>query len=492
MVSAGLSATLAGCVVGPDYAPPAAPLASGYTKEPLRDTVAAGRRTGAQTFDSGGEVAGQWWKVYRSAPLDRLVEEAVANNPSLEAAQASLEAAQEQVEAQEGTLYPSLTGDGLASYRKDPNGGLQSVLNNQNRYTYALYTPRVAISFAPDIFGKDRRQIESLAAKAEGKRFDLEAAYLTLTTNVVLAAIEEAALRGEIAATNKVISAQADVLNLYTKELALGEIPRAEMVQQQANLSVSQLRLPPLEKRLAVQRNLLTALAGRLPSAEVEQSFTLAALRLPAKLPVSLPSQLVERRPDVRVADALVHQASADLGVAIANRLPQFMISSNDGSTAITLAQLATTGPFYSIIGTASQPLFDAGTLYHKKRAAEDVLMEQQARYKQVVLSAFQNVADALRALQIDGKAVAAAAAAEKATSASFELVRKERVLGVTNSVQVFVAEQTYLAALVTASQTRANQYADTAALFQALGGGWWNRDDVKAPRPDGDFFKFL
>ena len=479
--------------MGPDYVPPPAPEARGFTKEPPRNPLAdAAEKSRVATFEAGGDVPGKWWKVYHSAALDRLVEEALANNPSLEAAQASLIAAQEEVAAQEGTLYPSLTGDGLASYRKDPNGGLQSVLNNQNRYNYALYTPRVAISFAPDIFGKDRRQIESLTAKATARQFDLEAAYLTLTTNVVLAAIDEAAVRGEIAAINKVIAAQTDVLNLYTKELALGEIPRAEVIQQQANLSVSQLRLPPLEKRLAVQRNLLTALAGRLPSAEVEQTFTLAALKLPTKLPVSLPSQLIEQRPDVRVADALVHQASADLGVAIANRLPQFMISSNDGSSAITLAQLATTGPFYSIIGTASQPLFDAGTLYHRKRAAEDVLTEQQARYKQVVLAAFQNVADALRALQIDGKAVVAAAAAEKATAASFELVRKERVLGATNSVQVFVAEQSYLSALVTASQTRANQYADTAALFQALGGGWWNRGDVKSPRPDGDFFKFL
>ena len=409
---------LGGCLAGPDYHPPVPPVASGYGPGTARDpSAAAGLRTAQggsaqQHFVAGGEVSGHWWTAFGSPALDRLVEEALARNPTLEVAQATLAAANEDVLAQAGTLLPSATLHGLASERRDPNGGLQSVLNNQQQYRYALFTPRVAISYAPDIFGSNRRLIEQLEARAEARRFELEAAYVTLATNVVLAAIEEAALRGEIAATNRVIAAQNDVLELYRKELALGAIPQSELVQQQAAVAVSQLLLPPLEKALARQRNLLAALAGRLPSEAVDATFTLSSLRLPTRLPVALPSQLVEQRPDVRAADALVHEAGAALGVAVANRLPQFNITSNDGASGISFAKLASSGGFYSIIGTVSQPLFDAGTLYHRQRAAQDRLDAAEARHKEVVIRAFQNVADVLRALQIDGKAVAAATAA--------------------------------------------------------------------------------
>ncbi len=493
-----ISTGLAGCAVGPNYGLPAPPETIGYTKESLREPFgASGIKTAqggsaAQRFVAGADVQARWWSAFGSPALTRLVDEALAHNPSLDVAQASLAAAYEEAEAQNGTLLPTLTGHALASYQEAPNGGLQSPLVNQQRYTYALYTPRASIAYSPDIFGGDRRLIESLEAQAEAKRYELEVTYLTLTTNVVLAAIQEAALRSEIVATNKVVATQKDILSLYQKEVALGQIARAEVMQQQANLSVSQLLLPPLEKQLAIQRNLLAALAGRLPSDEVAQTFTLASLRLPTKLPVSLPSDLVEQRPDLRAADALVHSAGAEVGVALANRLPRFSITSDDGGSGITFGKLAQSGGFYSIVGTVSQPLFDAGTLYHKQRAAEDRLTAAQANYKVRVLAAFREVADALRSLQIDAKAVAAATAAEKATSNSFELVRKEQTVGISSSLQVFLSQQTYLTALVASARTKADQYADTAALFQVLGGGWWNRRDVAPPRPRNDFFKFL
>ncbi len=492
-------AGLGGCTVGPDYAPPAAPLASRYTKEPLRQPAGAeGVRTAqggtaAQTFAPGADLSGHWWTLFGSKALDRLVEEALANNPNLEAAQAALERSYEDVLAQRGTLYPSVSTNGQASYQKAPGGGLQSPLTNQSRFTYALFTPRLAVSYAPDLFGGAQRQIESLQARVENQRFQLEAAYLTLTTNVVLAAIQEAALREQIAMTRKVIDAQTAILDLYAKEFALGQIAQADVVQQQAALAVSQQLLAPLERQLAIQRNLLTALAGRLPNDPVAQSFTFSALRLPTRLPVSFPSDLVRQRPDVQAADAFVHQASADVGVALANRLPQFKISSDGGSSAINLTELAT-GPagFYSVVGAVAQPLFDAGTLYHRQRASQDSLIEAQARYKSTVISAFQNVADSLRALQSDAQVVKAASAAEAATSKSFDLLRKERTAGAANVLQVFVSQQAYLSALTTSVQAKAAQYADTVALFQALGGGWWNRADEKPPRPDDDVFKFL
>ncbi len=489
----------AGCAVGPDFVAPSDPQVAGYTKGPLKDPrAAAGVATSQggsadQDFVHGADIPGEWWRLFRSKALNRLVEEALANNPSLDAAQATLRMARENILAQKGTLFPTVGFNGLASRQKVPGGDLQSPLQNPNQLLYSLYTPQVQVAFTPDVFGGNRRQIESLEAQAENQRFQLEAAYLTLTSNVVLAAIQEASLRAQIDATKRVIQAQTEVLQLYNKQLSLGQVAGADVVQQQAQLSVSQQLLPPLEKQLAQQRNLLTALVGRFPSEEVTQTFTLASLKLPTKLPVSLPSSLVQQRPDVKAAEAAVHQASADLGVAVANRLPQFTITANGGSSATRIAQLATSAAsFYGIVGTIAQPLFDAGTLYRRQRASEEALNVAQAQYRAVVISAFQNVADVLRALQSDADAVAAAGAAEKATGESVGLIRKQFEAGAVNSATLLIAQQAYLSALVNSASARANQYADTAALFQALGGGWWNRMDVRSPRPETDPARFL
>jgi NodT family efflux transporter outer membrane factor (OMF) lipoprotein len=494
-----LALGLNACAVGPDYVAPLDPPVTRYTKERLKNPSAADaiRTTQGgsadQSFVSGADIPGQWWTLFRSKALNRLVEEALANNPTLEAAQATLQVARQNVEAQKGTLFPTVTANPQAQGAKAPGLDLQSPLQNQNRYFYSLYTPQLAISFNPDVFGGNRRQIESLEAQAENQRFQLEAAYLSLTANVVAAAIQEASLRAQIDATKRVIQAQTEVLQLYNKQLSLGQIAGADVVQQQAALSLSQQLLPPLERQLAQQRNLLTALAGRLPSEEVGETFTLAQLHLPTKLPVSLPSRLVQQRPDVKAAEAQVHQASADVGVAVANRLPQFNITATGGASAVRLAQLASPGAaFFSIIGQATQPLFDAGTLYRRQRASEETLVGVQAQYRATVIGAFQNVADALRALQSDARAVAAASAAEKATAQSVELIRKQYTAGSVNGAVVLLAQQGYLQALVTQAQARANQYADTAALFQALGGGWWNRMDVAPNPPETDPAKFL
>jgi len=498
-VLAALPGLLGGCMVGPDFVPPTEPPVTRYTREPLAnptatDTVTTRQGGSAdQNFIAGADVPGQWWTLFHSGPLNRLVEEALANNPNLDAAQAALRIAQQNVEAQRGTLFPVVTANGLGSRQKVPGGALQSPLNDQRQLFYSLYTPQVTVSFTPDVFGGNQRQIESLEAQAENQRFQLEAAYLSLTANVVLAAIQEASLRAQIDATKRVIQAQTEVLTLYNKQLSLGQIAGADVVVQQAALSVSMQLLPPLEKQLAIQRNLLTALVGRFPSEEISQTFTLASLRLPTRLPVSLPSNLVQQRPDVKAAEANVMQASALVGVAVANRLPQFNITANGGSSAVKIAQLASSAAtFYGIVGTVAQPIFDAGTLFRRQRAAEETLDQAQAQYRAVVIGAFQNVADALRALQSDAQAVAAAAAAEKATSQSLDLIRKQYTAGAINSTQVLIAQQSYLSAIVTSAAARANQYADTAALFQALGGGWWNRNDVRPPKRERDPAPFL
>ncbi|MDP4023651.1 efflux transporter outer membrane subunit [Methylobacterium sp. NEAU 140] len=490
---------LSACAVGPNFVAPEDPPVTRYTRERLQNPSAADavrtRQGGSadQSFVSGADIPGQWWTLFRSKALNRLVEQALANNPTLEAAQASLRIAQQNVLAQKGTLYPSLTATPQAQGSRAPGLDLQSPLLNPTNYLYSLYTPQAVVSYNPDVFGGNRRQIEALEATTENQRFQLEAAYLALTANVVAAAIQEAALRAEIDATRKVIQAQTEVLGLYNKQLSLGQIAGADVVQQQAALALSQQLLPPLEKQLAQQRNLLTALAGRLPSEEVSETFTLAALRLPTKLPVSLPSRLVQQRPDVKAAEALVHQASANVGVAVANRLPQFNLTVTGGSSAVQIAQLTNPGAaFFTILGQTTAPIFDAGTLFRRQRASEEALTVAQAQYKATVITAFQNVADVLRALQADARAVAAAEAAERATGESLSLIRKQYTAGAVNSSQVLIAQQGYLSALVTSASARATQYADTAALFVALGGGWWNRADVAPPPPETDPAKFL
>jgi NodT family efflux transporter outer membrane factor (OMF) lipoprotein len=304
--------------------------------------------------------------------------------------------------------------------------------------------------------------------------FQLEAAYLTLTSNVVTAAIEEASLRGQIEATKRVIAIERHLLDILKRQFDAGQAAKADVLAQEAALAAAEQLLPPLEKQLAQQRDLLTALAGQLSSDEVAQKFDLGHLKLPTNLPVSLPSKLVDQRPDVRAAEANMHAASAQIGVAIAARLPSFTISGNAGATAFSIAELFTPGTnFYTLVGNATQPIFDGFTLYHKQKAAEAGLDQAEAEYRATVISAFQNVADALRALQADPRAVQAAAHAEETAKASLDIVETQLNAGQVNQLAVLNAQQTYLTAVITHVQAQANRLSDTAALFMALGGGW-------------------
>jgi NodT family efflux transporter outer membrane factor (OMF) lipoprotein len=291
-------------------------------------------------------------------------------------------------------------------------------------------------------------------------------------------------LRGQIAATEQIIKADADQLELVRKQLAIGSASRADLLTQQAALAQTRATLPPLRKQLAQQRNQLAALAGGFPSQELGVEFDLDGLQLPTDLPLSLPSQLVEQRPDVRAAEAQFHAASANLGVAIANQLPQFSITGMLGTEALGFSNLFTpaTG-VWSIAGGITQTLFDAGTLLHKKRAAAAGLEQAAAQYRGTVITAFQNVADALRALQFDADTLHEQAAAEKAASDSLELARVQYRAGALSYLNLLNADRTWQQARVGLVQAEAARFADTAALFQALGGGWWHRSDVAAAR---------
>ena len=477
-----LLACLGACAVGPDFERPAAPDVEGYTPAALPAQTVSAELTGgeAQRFVQGLDIPGQWWALFHSEALNVLIQEAVKNNPTLPAAEAALRLAWENVYAEEGAFFPTAVVSYSPSRNKTATG-ITFTAASSGKPWFTLHTAQVVVAYAPDVFGGTRRAVESLMATAEFQRFQLEAAYLTLTSNVVAAAVQEASVRGQIAATQEIIKIQTDSLDILRKQFALGQVAGADVAAVEAILAQAQTTLPPLQKQLAVQRDLLTALIGRLPSQEPAEKFELASLQLPLDLPVSLPSKLVEQRPDVQSAETQLHTASAQVGVAIAAMLPQFTLTGNAGTTGNQIGQLFMLPgtAFWSLAGNTAQTIFDAGTLLHKKRAADAAFDQAEAMYRSTVIAALQNVADALHALQSDADTLKAAFAAERAAFKSLEIARRQLQLGAIGYLGLLTAQNTYQTALLALVQAQAARYADTAALFQALGGGWWNREDV-------------
>jgi NodT family efflux transporter outer membrane factor (OMF) lipoprotein len=481
--AAATAMLVAGCAVGPDFHRPEAPTEAGYTPEPLpAETASADVRGGvAQRFELDRDIEGEWWTLFQSPALSALIEQAFAANPNLEVAQSALRQARENVAAQEGAFYPAVTGN-VSTTRQKISGvtfgipGLSSIFN--------VNTANVSVSYLLDVFGGTRRQVESLAAQAEFQRFQLEAAYLTLASDVVVSVVQEASLRAQIAATQDIIDIESQQLDVLQHQFELGGASRAAVLAQAATLAQTRATLPPLAKQLAQERNLIATLAGRFPNDPPAETFELSTLYLPQELPLSLPSRLVEQRPDIRSAEALLHSASAQVGVATANMLPQITLTGQYGaiSTGNPLAGL----PVWSIGAGLTQPLFRGGELLHARRAAVAAYEEAAAQYRSTVLTAFQNVADALRALQSDADALSAQVVAERAAADSLDIARRQFQLGAINYLLLLNAEQTYQQAHIALVQAQANRYADTAALFQALGGGWWNRRDVAAADQGG------
>ncbi len=474
---------LGGCAVGPNYHQPEPPTAAGYTAEPLpAQTASADASDGeAQNFVQGADIPAQWWTLFHSQPLNDLIEQSLKTNPSLEAAQAALRVAQEGVRAQAGAYLPSVQASFTPT--RNQNAGQPSPSLTSSVLLFNLYTAQLNAIWTLDLFGLNRRTVESLQAQEDAQRFQLEAAYLTLTSSVVATAVQEGSLREQIAATEEVIKINSEQLEVMHKQYDLGQIAQADVKAQEAALAQAQAGLPPLQKQLAQQRDLLTALAGRFPSDNSVPVFDLASLQLPQDLPVSLPSKLVEQRPDVRSAEANLHAASALVGVAVANRLPNITLSASGGSVATMLNQLFTPGnQFWSIGAGITQPIFEGGTLLSKQRGAEAAYDASAAQYRSTVIAAFQNVADALTGLQSDADAVKASLAAEQSAAESLAIVRRQVELGDVSYLSTLNAEQTYQQARIGLIQAQANRLADTAVLFQAVGGGWWNRTDTASP----------
>lgn len=498
---AGLLAIGAGSLsacfpVGPDFSPPPAPAASHFTPEP---PVSPGD---GQRFEEGKDIPAEWWRLFKSPALDGLVREALQNNPNLQSAEAAVRVAYYTAEAQKGGFFPQLLFNSNDSTNLQSNNrSLSSInqvifnqlypspanilydvqsVNTQNPPTanYALLLKQFTVSYTPDVWGQNLRAVESLVAQTEAQRWRLEAAQLALTSNVVVAAIQEASIRGQIEATKTIITILRESLDILNRQYSFGSIAKADVIAQEAALAQAEQTLPPLEKQLAIQRDLLTALAGRFSFEGPGEIFELSHFTLPSTVPVSVPSRLVAQRPDIRAAEASLHSASADVGVAIANRLPNLNLSGNLGASAFKVTELFTPGTgLYVAAANITQPIFDGMTLLNRQKAAEAQLQQADAKYRETVINAFQNVADALRSLQADARAVITARKAEDAAKRNLDIVRMQLKYGQVSQIAVLYAQRTFLLASLSRVQAEATRLSDTAGLFMALGGGWWSRE---------------
>lgn len=471
------SLLLCGCAVGPDFRRPAAPAVDRYAAEPV--TVAGGTGAAAQRFVRGGDIPAQWWRLFHSPQLDALIAQALANNPDLKAAQAALAAARETALAGRGAYYPAVSAGFSARRQQDPPGALAPVPSS-SASLYNLMSAQVSVSYAPDVFGLNRRTVESLDAQAQAVRYQMLATDIALSANVAVTAIQIASLREQVQATQELAGIDAHMLSIMRYQLAKGYVGRLDVAAQETQLAQVNASLAPLRAQLAQQRHRLAVLAGRFPSEEPPDAFGLASLQLPQDLPLSLPSALVAQRPDVLQAQASLHAASAQVGVAIANRLPNITLSADVGSTALAMSQLFKSGTgFWGLGAAVAAPVFEGGALRHQERAARAAYTQAAEQYRSTVLGAFQNVADTLVALQQDAQAVQATVAADDAAKVALDLSQRRWKDGYAGYLSLLGAEQAALQARIGLAQAQASRYADTVALFQALGGGWWHRTDL-------------
>jgi NodT family efflux transporter outer membrane factor (OMF) lipoprotein len=472
------AASLAGCsAVGPDYTPPAPPAINAYTSSPLPEETASAAIPGgnAQLFLGGADVPGRWWEAFGSEPLTRLVEQALLANPDIDKAQAALREMHENYVAQRGTLFPQL-GTDLSATRQDLGlgGGPYDLLNASVGVTYLL-----------DAWGSVRRSVEAAHALEDYQRFQLEATYATLIANVVSAAIQQSLLSAQITATQELAAIQRQQVGVISQQLAVRAVTRGDVLAVESQLAATEANLPQLEKRLELARNQLSLLIGRFPGEGNLPLLTLEELQLPRELPLSLPSQLVEQRLDIQAAAALLHRASANIGVATANTLPQITLS---GRNTTRLIGESFSFPFtgWSLAAELTQPVFSGGRLQAQRRASLEAYDSAAAEYRRVVLSAFTDVANVLTALRYDADVLRAQLHAEQTAKQSFDIARERFQAGAVSYLALLDAQRTYYFARIALTVAQANRYADTVALFHALGGGWWNREDVEPAKPAG------
>ena len=473
-----LTLVLGACTVGPDFQRPQTTGAGTYVETALPRKIAApapgpGAGGEAQTLRTGNDLVHDWWTLFRSEPLNQLVEEALRESPTLASASAALRQAQETLAAGKGNLLlPAVNGQANTGRQRVSGATLGLPVSE----TFTLYNAQVNVTYTFDLFGSVRRQLEALQAQVDYEENQLRAAQLALTANTVTGVIRESALRDQIQALRDVERLQRSGLMIVERRFELGAVTRSDVLAQRTALAQTVASLPPLERQLAQTRHQIAVYVGKAPTELDLSAFEVSQLQLPVDLPVSVASDLVRQRPDILAAESLLHVASAQVGVATANLYPQITLGGNFGYTALTTNQLFTwDSSVWGITAGVVQPIFHGGALAAQRRAAIAAFDQAAALYRQTVLSAFANVADALQALELDAQALAAQSDAFAQAKAGEELAQTQFDSGSISYLSLLTAQQQYAQAAVALVQARADRFADTAALFQALGGGWWN-----------------
>jgi NodT family efflux transporter outer membrane factor (OMF) lipoprotein len=411
--------------------------------------------------------------------LRQLVEAVIARNADLESAEASVRVAQANAAVARSLFFPTLTGNLDVTRQKIASGIVTSPLQS-DASLFSLHTAALNISYVPDLFGGTRRAYESAQSQARAQAFTRDALALTLASNTAVAAVQDASLQQQIAVTRNMVQIQQQLLSVLNRQNAAGQISYADVAAQETALAQTRLLLPPLEKQLEQNRNMLATLSGHFPADAQLPAFTLADFRHLPSVPLTATADLVRQRPDIRAAEARLQAANAQIGVAIANRLPGITLTGQVGSSSSALDQLFHPGTgLWTVAGGVLQPIFDAGALANKQEAAEEGMRQSLADYRSAVLTAFQNVADALRALQSDEKSIRAARTATAAAQRNLSLVRKQVEGGQVSVPALVSAQQAYLQTSLALVQAEASRQANVFALVQALGGGWWPPKDA-------------
>ncbi len=469
---AALAAVLGACAVGPDFIRPTPPDADRYSREaqPAATTAAGGV---SQRFSSDGTLPSNWWQLFKSAPLDSMVRQALANNPTLQASEASLRQSQDNLRAGYGVFYPHVGAD--LDVRRERTEPLQQGLQTPGSI-FNLVTLSGTVGYVFDVFGGERRTVEGLRAQTDTQFFADKAAYLALSANVVNAGIARAAYAAQARATRQLIELEHQQLQLTAAQVRAGTEPYAALLAVRTLIAANQALLAPLEQKISQTEDLLATLEGVVPSKADLPDIDLEGLCLPSDLPVSLPSDLVRQRPDILSAEAQLHAASANIGVATAALFPSISLTGTLGAAGTGFGSLsAANARFWSIGPSATIPVFQGGALWFGRKAAIDAYQQSQASYRQTVLNAFAQVADSLKALEHDADGLQAQGAALDAAREQLVLLQSNYGAGLVAYPDVLVADVQFHEAGIAYLQALAQRHQDTVALFVALGGGWWN-----------------
>lgn len=469
---------LAACAAGPDFQPPAAPPKSAYV---IHDSTAGSNDRGSsstkavprQVFERAKKVRMDWYSLFASPKLNALIQRAIHNSPTLAASRARMHAARELVNQNQGALYPRIGISG--GYSRERATGVQSgIASTDGANVFNLYQAQATASYNLDLFGKTRRRIERSEAHLNEQRYQLLNTYVTLINNIVVTAIIEAGLNTAINTTHRIAESQAHTLDIMRQQIQYGIAIKADATQIRTQLARTRASLQPLLKQKALAVTRLAVLVGSPPGQFTDPGFTLGQLHLPRRLPVSLPGQLVRRRPDILAAKAAVHAASAQIGVASANLLPDLNITAAYGRAGFSFSDLGDPAfALYSFGASLVAPLFEGGRLRAAKRRARDLYGAALAEYHAVVLAAFGDVANSLRSLEADAHALQARRTALGAARGNLKTVRAQVANGTADFLNLYTAESQYRDARLAAIKTRVIRYRDTANLFRALGGGW-------------------